>query len=225
MCNDVLRDKIIAKVNALTAANVMFTAWDVTRLLRQDGEYVKHYETKEVVEELFNDEDIRNASEEYFRTSICVDPNKGVYAYVYHRAVDDPYTYDPNGLTITPTAVVNQPTVTPSPVAPTPAVSTLTPINVTPAGDGVLHTDTRGRLLIPKKIVNEAGFKVGDVVYAYIGMGGDLCVSKYANPQDRSYIVDKYDDLRIKPSLLGMNETAFTATVFVAGNVIFVRPA
>lgn len=227
MCDSVLRDKIIAKVNALTAANAMFTAWDVTRLLRQDGEWARHNEVRAEVHILFEDGDM---GQNYLRTNVCIDSSRNTYAHVFHNNIDNPSNYDANGLQTTPTGNVS--------ATPTAAVPTASPISpacglplpvASSTDPDILTTDSRGRILIRKWVVRQLGLRPGDAVGVWLGGIGDLCISvdkvgKWAIGC-RMYLVDKYYEIRIKPSLWNYLGSAFKTDFSSSGDTLFVRPA
>jgi hypothetical protein len=220
MCDADLRNKIIAKVDALIAAQKMFTAWDVTRLLRQDGEWARHDEVRTEVHNLFNDGEM---SVNYLRSNVCIDPSTTTYAQVFHNSLDNPDDYDKSALTTTPTSVVNP---TPA-VVPTP-VSTPTAVKA-PLNNDVLTTDCRGRILIKKSLVQKLGLNPGDNANVWLGLKGDLCVSSTqlgSGAKDyRLYIVDKYGEVRIKPGLWNVTSTSFKTEFNNRSDTLFVFPA
>lgn len=213
MCDQVLRDKIIAKVNALTGAHARFTAWDVTRLLRQDGEWARHNEVRTEVHILFEDGDM---GRDYLRTNVCIDGSRNIYAHVFHDNIDNPSNYDQNGLQTTPTGN-NASAVT----TPTAVVSTTDP--------DILTTDTRGRILIPKRFTQQVGLNFGDAVHCYAGAKNDIYVVNdrpyvgFPTGSYRRYMVDKYGDVRFRPA--DFNFLGSNFEVAVDGKNIILTPA
>jgi len=86
-------DKVEAQVEAITGDKQMFTAFDVTRRLRNKGEQIRHMDVREVVHDMYRQGTIGNG---YIRTLRSI--NQSDSAFVYHRHDHDLSEYKPYAL-------------------------------------------------------------------------------------------------------------------------------
>jgi hypothetical protein len=189
-----MTQKVEDLVIDLTDDNKIFTAFDVTKLLRNDGDKVRHSEVRDVVHNLFND----NAFPTYYtKTSTCIAP--GIYAVVFYPDYEDINQYDPNGITApvvkTPAPAVNQ----------TPATNPTTPVTSITLFPSLV--DSRGRYCIPAKIVREAQLQSGDTVLVSVNPKNISIELDTAKPLDPNtyyfyYVVDKSNNIRLSAKVL-----------------------
>lgn len=184
----------------------LFTAFDVTKAVRQQvgrGTNVPHHEVKSEVHNLFANGQMGS---DYTRTLGCLPLAGGVpQPWIYHRNTDNAANY---GSGIPQLAPVAAPTAA-STVIPVPAVtndgtdpdSTDDGVNKTP--DGVYRTDARDTLCVPKSLLTAVGLNPGDEAYVSSDpLAGCVVVSK-SQPdttvltQLSTYTVDKYGNVRI----------------------------
>lgn len=79
------------KISELTTDESMFTAYDVTISLRNDGHHVEHSDVKKIVHYLFDNQDM---NPNYDRTSIIV-PGTNSNALLYYHVSSDIGEYEP----------------------------------------------------------------------------------------------------------------------------------
>lgn len=86
-----MKDKIEQKIKELTDSRSMFTAYDVTVSMRNDGERVKHNDVKVVVHEMFDKCEMEPG---YLRKLTDI-PNTNNQALLYHHVMSDTDEYEP----------------------------------------------------------------------------------------------------------------------------------
>lgn len=84
-----LEAQIENTIRTLVSEGEMFTAYDVTRILRSQGVQVYHSQVRSVVYQMFNND----MDDNYTRTLFNLGQNS---AFVYHHAMEDPSDYDQN---------------------------------------------------------------------------------------------------------------------------------
>lgn len=181
-------------------AGEMFTAYDVTRAVRQKvgrSVNVPHNDVKQEVHTMFANQQIGT---DYTR-SLGNLAGLQTQPWIYHRTTDDPANYMgvPTGGPATVPPVVQTPTATPTD-GPDDGV------NQTP--DGTYKVDARGTLCVPKSLLEAADLNPGDEAHVSADpLAGCLVVTK--SPPDgtltdlSSYTVDKYGNVRITQYTLG----------------------
>jgi len=151
-------------VDQFTQQGLLFTALDVSNVVKKSLRQVRHREVAPLVRELF-DEDSMGTDYKRSLIDVMAGGNKRVQAYLYHLNHDDPKDYDNSQR---------------SKVAMAPVVSTA-------AGDDtVLDPNIRelelkagmdGRLRIPRKLIERSGAS-GDRVAVYlVADGPDLMLT------------------------------------------------
>jgi len=166
-------------VRNLTQDGVMFSAYDVTRIIRAKGVPVYHSQVRSIVHSFYLDEDM---DEDYIRSPLALN---GRAALVYHHSMDDVNEYDQDAL---------------KPKDATPAVSSVTDDD---EDDKVpLSADNRGRVHLGADLMRKLYVKRGDVVYAFSDIDGELSITDDGLDLDRGYIVDKDGAIRIGRSVI-----------------------
>jgi hypothetical protein len=192
------RDKIVEVIEGFVKADEMFSAFDVTSVLRNThGLTVKHYEVKKVVHGMYDNWSV-GADDDYLfdgygRALSCL---ANYNTYVYYPQSKHPNDYDPDNLQSAPaTAPVVAST---NAIAPTPAPAPAAPMS----GPGC-KVDQRGRLLIRSALVKTMGLKPGDTAFVNVGTS-KLVVSAPPSmtPVAMRYIVDKDNAIRISNRIL-----------------------
>src|SRR5207248_8771263 len=89
MLNANVIEAIQATVDRKTAAGDMFTAYDITRILRDEGVRARHGQIKQIVHAMFCQ---CLMPEDYVR-SLCDLGGRLGPAWLYHRGCDDPHWY------------------------------------------------------------------------------------------------------------------------------------
>lgn len=178
------------KVSELTTNESMFTAYDVTVSLRNDGHFVKHSDVKRVVHDLYDNQDMDPS---YDRTLATV-PGTSVQAYLYHHVSSDTDEYEPVAKNYSGKGTI-QTTSAPITKAPMPGSLPKGSKNKQPV-DGVLenaHLANDGRLNIPKRIIDESD------------LNGQVQIVK-VDDEDLLWIcedMDEYDDGEVSLELVG----------------------
>jgi len=176
-------------LDAMTEAREMFTAYDVTSQLRQQGHQVTHYSAggvREFVHSHFLDVSVFPA--DYTRS--LHDFGKGS-TFVFHPQGEDVNDYDPSKWQPVgdqddddedDDTVVTAPAPAPAPVD----------------DDGKIGVDARGRLCVRASFVRQLGLKPGDEVIVHL----DTCeIWKYSSYKSslnsKPFTVDKSNCIRI----------------------------
>jgi len=170
-------------IDAMVEVREMFTAFDVTSQLRQQGHQVLHR----------GQDGVRN-----FVHSAYTEGGDGVFPACYVKSLHDfgkgpsfvfhPHDADIEDYDSSKWQTVGSPTPTPAPA---------------PVDDGKIGTDGRGRLTIRASLIRQMGLNVGDSVV--ITKDSDsFIVSSYTNPVANCQIlvVDKSNNVRIGPDTL-----------------------
>ena len=223
--SDSTNKDVIACVDELVAAGRMFTAWDVTRIVRKRraklglADYLYHSDSKQVVHDHMALDDI--GSDDYEKTLV---PVKGRDAWVYHSEFDDPIFYDPDLLDSYDNGGGYVPVIpaTGSPVVDGPDVDVVvTPIGSQDSNDGgdafddedeeddapnhyVVAVDGRGRVCIPVAAVKTVTQSNADVLVAVTGVGSVQLYpgSKSVHGKLVHYEIDKSGNVRVSKSIL-----------------------
>ncbi len=148
-------------VDQFTQQGLLFTALDVSNVVKKSLRQVRHREVAPLVRELFDE---KSMGTDYTRTLIDVmaGGTKRVQAYLYHLRQDQPTQYDQAQR---------------SKIAMAPVVSTAV------GDDTVLDPNIRelelkpgadGRLRVPKKLIERAGINTDRVAVYLVADGPDL---------------------------------------------------
>ena len=183
-------------VEALVEDQAMFSAHDITTLLRADGLTVRHTGNGGVREFVH---DLMQSNPMFADYNRDRRPDVGdVGADVYHHYNDDVNDYDPDEhrQATNVTTTVGAPTTVGTPICPTSA----------PADDKV-GIDQRGRLCVRASLLRQLGVAPGDTVFVNIKLNG-VVKPDFTNPTMvadnayRSLVVDKDNCVRISDSML-----------------------
>jgi len=200
-----VKDAVEAKI----CQGEMFTAYDITKVLRKNG-WAKHFTVRDEVHRMFMAGEM---DPDYKRTNGRVTSNDD-YAWIYHHYMDDADDY------------IN-PSVSPAnALSPTNVTPTVTPtaVSQTVGASYTKTVDNRGRLLIEKRYVANLGLSPGDMADVCLYGRSRLVVSKVvcAGTLLRVYIVDKDGAIRISSKVLSHigSSTAKTITPGTATIII-----
>jgi hypothetical protein len=182
-------------VSQLTGNATMFTAFDITMMLRRESPTtnIRHGEVRDIVHSIYT----TNNMDGYIRSLQDVNGNN---AYVYHPYGTNAEDYDAfflstkttHSLTHTP-VVVNQMT-TNSQVG-----NKNKPKRARYSIDSV-PKDKFGRLRIPASVVRAAGFSPKDKVYVVLDPNLITITSDahlYGKKNGKKYVVDVYNNIRV----------------------------
>lgn len=226
MCNTAnLDSKIVAlyeqTVNDLTAKGELFTAYDITCILRSQNtpNLPRHYEMKNILHDMFND---CRLDRDYIRTQHVVD-SQSPSAFVYHRFDVDVNTYDKDtygkpaqgkvdvvvggGSATAPTiggllatggvGVTYGHRVIRNVQNPTVPAGSITNKN-TDLSKGTVVADSRGRVHVPKKYLVSLGVPADGVVYVEEGANGSA-LNLFGNYKSKAkpIAVDCYTNAKV----------------------------
>jgi len=190
--------RVKAIVEDWVESGQMFTAYDVTKVLRTEvgtSVHINHFDVRKIVNDMWFDTwndykpSVFNDSN-YNRT--LADLPKAV-AWVYHHSLADYMDYDPNA--------VKKPDSIPTFLNPIQDDNDTDDTDNNTVADVFIGPDKRGRICVPKKALNMIHAKPGDKVL--VTPGNDCVLIKDAAygtkcPGD-TYIVDKSNNVRIRP--------------------------
>lgn len=240
-----MEQKVKATVLDFVARGFMFTAFDITKILRNDGDRVRHSEVNEIVQAMFTNTDMGMYTRDAVNVGATVRP------FVYYHPYSDVANYrqdwveqnpdqtgmknadgsDDGVLTIDPLAPVG----TTMPVPPTstaPVVSTTMPIPVSAtrspkSANRVFIPSNDGRLHIPPLLVSQIA-QIGDAIQV------DRIVDCAAPTSDkkrvliaktvqgrRDYVVNSDGRIRLSRQITGyLNSTGSYAVSVANGNLV-----
>lgn len=207
MCNTVIANAVAKVVAALVNAMTMFTAYDVTCAIRQSvgpNVNISHAYVREEVRSLYS-RGVMGSDYESSAVKIDTASLSRVTAVVYHDYNSDPDTYVPDPANV-PAKFSNGVTVPVVTAAPTvsvrnvPVVSSTGKTLVRHLVNGQYVPDNKGRVRIPKKLVNAAGLYAGDTAYVRVSNGG-VNVSSKKETGAKALTVDEYDNLLFTPKI------------------------
>jgi len=196
--------EIFNKIDELIATHKMFTCYDITRLIRNDGNAVEHEDVRTIVHGLYATR--AGFADVYMRYSaIPLVSHPGVAAEVYGPGNCKPYNYDPEALNPNRTITLPLQTATvSSPLGPV-AIRKTTQVKSRPEYM-TLSVGRRGRLNIPSRLTKAAHIKPRQTVYvARRANGQDGFVILQKAPKSgwcRPYVVDHHGNLRLSNTLL-----------------------
>lgn len=150
MCDFATQNRTEEIINEFITSNTMFSAFDVTYKLREEGFKVYHSEIRNIVRNMFNNDLLTN----YSRTLINIDNTQ---TFIYHGSNSDPYTYNKDWQVkkSISTDINNLTTVDDN------NSSLSTPINIKDNTDNtnidsiIVHRTKEGRFEIPKKLIDK----------------------------------------------------------------------
>jgi len=203
----------------------MFTAFDVTKQLRKDGESVAHWEVRDEVRRLFA---IGEFGTNYDRQLVNVMGNS-TFVYFDSTTGADPDMYDPQWL--------NNAASTPSTPfdAPIPASPTVAPSVGAPATQHIANLTGENRLNISSVLLRKMGAQPGDLVDVETVIGFSVSVPAIIvkrcsihNLYPQSQIVDTDGRIRISGRTLTkafgpiQNKSSFIVRYDNKDNAIYV---
>jgi hypothetical protein len=180
----VLLTAVDAVLADLTGSNKLFTAFDVTRLVRAKGITVRHAEVRELVVDTYRDGLIPN-----YDCTLHQTPN--FEARVFHPLGEDVTCYNPDDLA----PGVGQP-------AATTAASACASTASTASGSRTQNVDGDGRLPIYGDITRQAGLQ--PYQRAFIVVDGAKMKIDGSLAGGNSYMVNKDGRIRISGDLLSV---------------------
>ena len=207
-----MKTQIEQLVSQLTGNATMFTAFDITMMLRRANPQtnIRHPEVRDFVHQLFTD----NKMTDYIRTPQRMD--NGQEAYVHHLYGTDAEDYDPNflahstpqslstpSLSVVPTQAVANQTIQVTPTTPTnSAIGNSLPNKPKRARYAIdsVPKDKFGRIRVPASVLRAAGFAPKDTVRVVLDpniitvtAGNDA----YGSMNGKKYVVDEYNNVRV----------------------------
>jgi hypothetical protein len=212
MCDTQARNAIMDVVGELTNQGKLFSAFDVTKMLRAKGINEPHRSVKQEVHSMYRN---LGMPTNYERELVHLANNDT--AWVYYPEGADPQTYDPN-------ALPGKNMTSTDPVATDLLVQRLGRMNrmgcPTPTDAGPPYidmTDRRGRLLVRKALVQSIGLKPYDKAVVYVSptqvaIEAASHTVNFAVGKMKIYKVDRDNAVRISAKTLktlGLVGTAF----------------
>jgi len=213
MCDQVTKSKVEVVVNDFVSKGYMFTAWDVTKFLRNSGERISHRDVQDAVKEIWNDACMTDYTRDTKHIGAPVAP------FVYYHQNSDVNDYQADWMennsnqdgmkndgvvstvpvpanVVTPVAVPVAAPSTPSTPFSTGGISSPlaynSPVRTKNVTSIVREVTWEGRLNIPVKMLEVAGFTVCTNVAATI-INPNMLVIENKNPCIGSNVVVSYD--------------------------------
>lgn len=220
----VVQEKIAAVVTEFVEQGRMFTAFEVSLKVKEQGVRERHRNLKESVHATIFTIGAPNG---YTRT--LMDVGAPEQAWVYHTMRDNPYTYVP----LDRGGHGAQPAVRRGPVPR--GIRNPRPLRAndpSPAliPDGVFGTDSDGRLVVPATMLSHLGVKAGGPVNVrYDAANTQLLLTRPSaldsTPPDATAVVESDGQLRLDQGMLDKASLGGLQTYYVEGkgNVITVR--
>jgi len=203
-----MKNQIEQLVSQLTGNATMFTAFDITMMLRRANPTtnIRHGEVRDIVHQLYTDNEVPG----YIRTLQRM--NNGQEAFVHHPYGTDSEDYDPNftmGLTPQSLSIPSQSTNH----SPTQVAGNLQTIPTLQIGNSLVNKPKRarysidsvpkdkfGRIRVPASVLRAAGFVPKDTVRVVLDpniitvtAGNDA----YGTLNGKKYVVDEYNNVRV----------------------------
>lgn len=163
-------------VEGLIESGVMFTAFDVTREMRNQGFWVEHRDVKDLVHSMFERGEMSGTG---YARSIVPIPGRSP-AFCYHLYTDDVADYDPS---------MDHDDASVAPSVPSSAAATSAPAK--PLNGGYCARDYYGRVNIPKALVKALGLVPGKTAWVYL-VGDHFEIVNAATDNRQTYGVAKY---------------------------------
>jgi len=204
-----MRQQIGQLVSQLTGNANMFTAFDITMMLRRANPTtnIRHGEVRDIVHDLFTSGD--SCFVGYVRNPHKVDLNKPE-ALVYHPFTLLVEDYDPNFLSVNTGALSAPlpPLQAPTQQAasqPLQTTTTTSPIGNRPKRSRYdldnVPVDKFGRVRIPASVLRASGFAPKDSVRVVLDPNLVVVTSStdvYGKSAGKKYVVDQYNNIRVK---------------------------
>lgn len=222
MCNANVLNVIVDEISNRVNGNEMFTHYDITLAVRNQfsNDKIYHKDIKH---------DIQIECERFLGFGaydrVLRDMGNGQKAFVYYPQGSDPSGYVPNHQPVSAASSSSSVTVVSPPQQQT---QTSTQIMIKVATGRV--PDARGSITVPSKLLEAAGFGVGDIVlisYTRTPVQEILVAKDVPNGYNRltTYKVDKNNNVRItKYQLLAAGMGSGSYEFERNGNEIVVRP-
>ena len=238
MCQNI---QVKTVVDEFVSKGFMFTAFDVTNLLRSNGSQVFHSEVNKAVQEMFRHGEMTDYEKD------IVDVGAPVSPFVYYHRNSDVSNYqsdwidnnpDQNGMLNDSTKDngISQPTpssygVNPTPITPTPNVTVKTTKASIPKG--AYNVDKDGRLNIPPTLVNSLGVEPWDFVGVMtdskkLVIATETLANSISSGYYKKYMVNKDGRIRINCSILKTisgHSYSFYNIIPVKGNIEIIPAA
>lgn len=227
MCQD-LNKKVSTIVNDWITKGYMFSAFDVTKTLRNIGESVAHWEVRNEVRDQYGTGNMGS----YMRTLITVGSNPSE-TFIYHQYTSDPNTYDSDWQNSDPTQDKNKVKTSGSGVTAA-SITTSTPVASIKHNDDKVHLTKENRLNISSDLIDSMGLVNGDIVAVegIIVNGIPMAEIKLFQPSYTyvaQYIVDNDSRIRLSSKTLkkvfGNVGSTYSVIYNVASNSVTVEPA
>lgn len=174
----------------------MFTAYDITLLVRATGEFAKHPQVKSIVHDIMRSDHAYDSSLRAF--ALAAFP-----AVVYFPLGADVSTYDPNAVR---KSLAQVPSTTSGGTTTAAIVSgnTNAPTTVGAAVNAnftnkIINVGSGNRVRVPAEAIRKLGLSSGDK--AYVSIDGNNITISAAQPVGKSakaYTVDEYDNLLLR---------------------------
>ena len=171
MCDQVTKNKVEVVVNDFVSKGYMFTAWDVTKSLRNSGERISHRDVQDTVKDMWN----IGSMTDYTRDTKHIGAPIAPFVYYHQNSDVNDYQADWMENNTDQDGMKNDgvdPSLISSPVTIPVPVSVSTPIPTTVNANGPVNSPVRttsvmsvvrevtneNRLNIPIKMLEAAGF-------------------------------------------------------------------
>jgi len=195
-------------VNTLFFDKKMFTAYDITKMIRAKvgkGVSVSHDDVKNAVHEMF--ENSVGAMKRLYRINVCINPAVGASAWLYYEDYYSITDYDPDAIRVPnfATDVEDEAEVEEVEDEDDAKADAAVEDDRDPTAKYDIAVDNRGRICIPNFILKAAGALPGDTVYAAKNIGKIWIDPPAGVDNYDEYIVDKSGNVRVSGrKILGM---------------------
>ena len=192
-------------VEDLVEDSKMFTAYDVTKIIRNEVDKnvkIYHSEVRLIVNNMWETMGQFFVDNYYVRTFITVINDSK--AFVYHNNMDDICNYDTDAL---PEEKKSNSQPFDNPINDN-DLDKLDDTDNVDSTDDIIMPDNRRRICIPKKSLKAIGLEPGKKVYVHHGNNCVIILDRTLGAYDTPYIVDKSCNVRIGLKLFrqsGMN--------------------
>ncbi len=214
-----LNQKITSIIDTFIKQDKMFSAFDVTTAIRNEGISCAHFAMKVPIHDIMTDV-IDDGGAGYEKTLV----NTGSFTtFVYHPASEDPQTYKK---VQTDTSQVQ--TSTPVIGYGNPTKPVVKKVNHIGSNGRVVNVDGRGRACVPVKNLREGKMKTGDLVTVLTKKN---CILMYphtdgqkADSNVKTYKVDRDNNVRLSSAVLrnaGL-QNAQTLSISNSGSAVVV---
>lgn len=230
-----MKTQIENLVSQLTGNATMFTAFDITMMLRRANPTtnIRHGEVRDAIHNLYSNNQMNGFVRDLVRM------NNGQEAYVYHAYGTKAEDYDPLFFANTTPQFLSVPNglTTPTQAAASPSPTTSQNLTTSPTGSNKpkrarydlnqVPQDKFGRIRVPASALRSAGFNPSDTVRVVVDP--NLIVVTSVNDQygvqrsGKKYVVDQYNNIRVH--LRGkFQSNKFAMQPAPSNNMIYIRP-